>query len=177
MTEDYYQTLELPRTASLTQIKHAYRRLARKYHPDFNPGDAAAEDRMEDINRAYEVLSDKTRREEYDRYQRVDSRAPAREEPKQKTTFEEARQQANVYDRLTPYEILGVSPRATYREVREAFAEFVRIYGDALLSDPSAALAYQHVKAAYDLLSHYERRRRYNAEHGLPDPPCPTTRR
>ena len=63
MTEDYYQTLELPRNASPGDVKHAYRRLARKHHPDFNPGDPTAEDRMEDINRAYEVLSDKSKRE------------------------------------------------------------------------------------------------------------------
>ncbi len=64
MPADYYRTLELPRSAALRDIKHAYRRLARRYHPDFNPGDPSAEDRMEDINRAYEVLSDRQKREE-----------------------------------------------------------------------------------------------------------------
>ena len=57
--------------------------------------------------------------------------------------------------------------------MRDAFAGFVATYGEAAISDPAAALAYQHMKSAYYLLSNYERRRRYNAEHGLPEPPLP----
>jgi DnaJ-class molecular chaperone len=172
MPEDYYQTLELLRSASPRDIKHAYRRLARKHHPDFNPGDPSAEDRMEDINRAYEVLSDRAKREEYDRYHRQTSqRTEQRAEPKQ--TFEDAARRAAALERLSPYEILGVSPRASYRDVRDAFAGFVHTYGEAAISDPAAAMAYQHMKSAYSLLSNYERRRRYNVEHGLPAPPLP----
>ena len=173
MAEDYYRTLELPRTATLPDIKHAYRRLARKHHPDLNPGDPTAEDRMEDINRAYEVLSDRSKREEYDRYNRQSERPtePQRAQPKE--TFEDAKRRAAVLERLSPYEILGVSPKASHREVRDAFAGFVATYGEAAISDPAAALAYQHMKSAYYLLSNYERRRRYNSEHDLPEPPLP----
>jgi curved DNA-binding protein len=66
--KDYYNTLGVPRTASDQEIKQAYRRLARTYHPDINPGDKKAEARFKEINEAYEVLSDKGKREKYDRF-------------------------------------------------------------------------------------------------------------
>ena len=170
MPDDYYRTLELPRGASLRDVKHAYRRLARKHHPDLNPGDPSAEDRMEEINNAYEVLSDQKRRAEYDGYVR---QAEPKQAPQSANGFEDAARRAAVLERMSPYEILGVSPKAGYRDVRDAFSGFVSTYGEAAISDPAAALAYRHVKAAYNLLSNYERRRRYNADHGLPAPPLP----
>jgi DnaJ-class molecular chaperone len=173
MREDYYRTLELPRSASLRDIKHAYRRLARKYHPDFNPGDPSAEDRMEEVNRAYEVLSDKSKRQEYDRYARADQR---KTEPKRQSTnqtYEDAARRAAGLERMSPYELLGVSPTASSRDIRDAFAGFIHTYGEAAVGDPAAAMAYQHIKDAYNLLSNYDRRRRYNAERGLPEPPLP----
>jgi DnaJ-class molecular chaperone len=66
--KDYYQTLDVSRGASDQEIKQAYRKLARKYHPDINPGDKQAEARFKEINEAYEVLSDKEKREKYDRF-------------------------------------------------------------------------------------------------------------
>ena len=63
---DLYELLGIPREASLVEIKRSYRRLARKYHPDINPGDHAAEARFKDITRAYETLSDPERRLRYD---------------------------------------------------------------------------------------------------------------
>lgn len=66
--KDYYQVLGVSRNASDQEIKQAYRKLARMYHPDINPGDKKAEARFKEINEAYEVLSDKEKREKYDRF-------------------------------------------------------------------------------------------------------------
>ena len=65
---DYYKVLGLPRNVSQDQIKKAYRRLARKYHPDINPGDRAAEDRFKALQEAYAVLNDKDKRRAYDQF-------------------------------------------------------------------------------------------------------------
>jgi DnaJ-class molecular chaperone len=67
---DYYKTLGVERNASDAEIKKAYRKLARQYHPDINPGNTAAEAKFKEINEAYEVLSDKEKREKYDRFGR-----------------------------------------------------------------------------------------------------------
>ena len=65
--KDYYKTLGVKKNAGADDIKKAYRKLARKYHPDVNPGDKAAEERIKEINEAYEVLSDEDKRGKYDR--------------------------------------------------------------------------------------------------------------
>jgi DnaJ-class molecular chaperone len=64
--KDYYQTLGLGKTASGKEIKQTYRKLARKFHPDVNPGDKAAESHFKEINEAYEVLGDPEKRKKYD---------------------------------------------------------------------------------------------------------------
>ncbi len=66
--KDYYTILGVKRDASEQEIKRAYRRLARKYHPDVNPGDKTSEAKFKEINEAYEVLSDKEKRQKYDRF-------------------------------------------------------------------------------------------------------------
>jgi curved DNA-binding protein len=64
--KDYYSTLGVAKTASQKEIKQAYRKLARKHHPDVNPGDKAAETRFKELNEAYEVLADPDKRKKYD---------------------------------------------------------------------------------------------------------------
>ena len=64
--KDYYSTLGVAKTATEKEIKQAYRKLARKHHPDVNPGDKAAEAKFKEINEAYEVLGDPAKRKKYD---------------------------------------------------------------------------------------------------------------
>ncbi len=66
LEKDYYKTLGVSKDAKADEIKKAYRKLARKYHPDANKGEPAAEDRFKEISEAYDVLSDTSRRKEYD---------------------------------------------------------------------------------------------------------------
>ncbi len=68
MGKDYYNTLGLKRDASSTDIKRAYRKLARKYHPDLNPGDKAAESKFKEIQEAYAVLNDSAKKKQYDQF-------------------------------------------------------------------------------------------------------------
>ena len=66
--KDYYGALSLKRSSNADEIRKAYRRLARKYHPDLNPGDRSAEERFKAISEAYDVLSDSKKRKIYDQY-------------------------------------------------------------------------------------------------------------
>jgi len=67
-TKDYYEVLGIKRDASQDQIKQAYRKLARKFHPDLNPGDKSAEEQFKGLQEAYDVLSDPENRKLYDQY-------------------------------------------------------------------------------------------------------------
>src|SRR5881628_3760131 len=64
---DYYKTLGIGKNASEEEIKKAYRKLARRYHPDRNPGDKRAEERFKEVSQAHDVLSDPDKRKQYDR--------------------------------------------------------------------------------------------------------------
>lgn len=107
MEKDYYQILGVPRNATLSEIKKAYRKLARKYHPDLNPGDKTAEAKFKEIQEAYSVLSDPQKRAQYDQYGFVGHVPPGAEEA---TTF-------------TGFEGFDFSDygSATFRDIFEAF--------------------------------------------------------
>ena len=66
--QDYYEILNVPRTATADEIRKSYRKLARKYHPDLNPGDKAAEERFKSVQEAYDILSDAKKRQVFDQY-------------------------------------------------------------------------------------------------------------
>ena len=66
--EDYYDTLGVDRSADAAGLKSAYRKLAMKYHPDRNPGDAAAEAKFKEVSEAYDILKDDQKRAAYDQY-------------------------------------------------------------------------------------------------------------
>jgi molecular chaperone DnaJ len=66
--KDYYETLGVARSASADDVRKAYRKLARKYHPDLNPGDKAAEERFKKVQEAYDILSDDNKRKIYDQF-------------------------------------------------------------------------------------------------------------
>src|SRR6476660_4262739 len=66
--KDYYETLGVARDAPLDEIRKSYRKLARKYHPDLNPGDKAAEDHFKNVQEAYDILSDAKKRQMYDQH-------------------------------------------------------------------------------------------------------------
>ena len=69
--KDYYRVLGVPETASAKEIKSAYRKLSRQYHPDANEGDAAAEERFKEVSAAYDVVGNEERRTEYDEVRRL----------------------------------------------------------------------------------------------------------
>ncbi|MBA3331035.1 MAG: molecular chaperone DnaJ [Actinobacteria bacterium] len=79
MATNLYDTLRVTKAAPAEEIKQAYRKLARQYHPDRNPGDATAEERFKEVQAAYDVLSDAEARKQYDTFGTVNGRGPAGE--------------------------------------------------------------------------------------------------
>src|ERR1700752_2880506 len=74
---DYYELLGVPRKATAKDIRTAFRKLARKYHPDLNPGDKSAEEKFKQLQEAYDVLSDTKKRQMYDQYGFYSDNIPA----------------------------------------------------------------------------------------------------
>jgi DnaJ-class molecular chaperone len=123
--KDYYGILGVPRNAPDKDIKAAYRKLARKYHPDVNPGDKAAEARFKQINEAYEVLSDLDKRKKYDQFGSDADNAEAYARAQQ-----QARQQAGGFGRTQG----GGAPFTTYEpgdmgDLNEVFENLFRGFG------------------------------------------------
>src|SRR6266487_1518210 len=77
MAKALYNTLGVSKSASQDEIKKAYRKLAREFHPDRNPGDASAEERFKEVQTAYDVLSDADKRKQYDRFGALNGRPGA----------------------------------------------------------------------------------------------------
>src|SRR5947209_4817862 len=75
MPRDLYEVLGVKKDASAEDIKKAYRKLARQYHPDRNPGDKQAESRFKEVQEAYDVLSDQSKRTNYDRFGSAEPRS------------------------------------------------------------------------------------------------------
>ncbi|MEH2386130.1 MAG: DnaJ domain-containing protein, partial [Nostoc sp.] len=99
---DYYEILGVSKDASSEEIKKVYRRLARQYHPDLNPGNKESEEKFKDIGEAYEVLSDMAKRSQYDqfsRYWKQKGFAGNKQTPKAKTW------QSNASDRNVNQEV------------------------------------------------------------------------
>ncbi|MAP81224.1 MAG: molecular chaperone DnaJ [Aequorivita sp.] len=93
---DYYKVLGLDKSASTADIKKAYRKLARKYHPDLNPNDTAAQQKFQQVNEANEVLSDPEKRKKYDQYGKDWQHADAYEEARKQ-------QQSQGFNRQQTY--------------------------------------------------------------------------
>lgn len=87
---DYYKILEVDKSASEAEIKKAYRKLARKYHPDLNPNDANAKKKFQQINEANEVLSDPEKRKKYDKYGKDWQHGEAYEQARQQQQWQSA---------------------------------------------------------------------------------------
>jgi molecular chaperone DnaJ len=125
--KDYYKVLGVNRNASEKEIKQAYRKLARKYHPDVNPGDKSAESKFKEINEAHEVLSDKDKRQKYDLYgdqwQHADQFAKAGEQQTQYWNFGKGGAQSFRFEQGDLGDIFGnlfggFGGRSSSRQVR-----------------------------------------------------------
>jgi DnaJ-class molecular chaperone len=138
---DHYLTLGLERHASSEEIKAAFRRLARMYHPDLNSGD---DEKFKRAAEAYTVLSDPRRRAQYDGA--PPTAPPPPEEPPSGTDY---------------YEVLGIEPSASFDEVRDAFQ---RLSSEHRLNvgNGSADSEFRTVLDAYRLLADPESRRKYD---------------
>lgn len=119
---DYYKLLELPRTASSEEIKKAFRKMARKYHPDLHPDDKDAKKRFQEINEAYEVLSDPEKRAKYDQYGA---------NWKQGEAFEKAQAQSQYANENTHAGFSGYSRREGFQSDRDFSDFFESLFGQA----------------------------------------------
>jgi curved DNA-binding protein len=126
--KDYYQILGVARSASLDDIRKAYRKLAMQFHPDRNPGNKAAEERFKEINEAYQVLNDAQKRAHYDRLGSAYSNWQRRGAP---GDFD-----WNEWFRSSPG---GRGTRVEYDDVSDLFSEFFSsVFGGSRTRAPTA---------------------------------------
>jgi molecular chaperone DnaJ len=127
--QDYYEVLGVARKAGQKEIRQAYRRLARKYHPDLNPGDKSAEEKFKQIQEAYDVLSDSKKRQAYDQF-----------------GFEGERRGAAPEEREVPFDFGGFDFGGTGgTSFRDLFGQFFRGGGAPRgpMREPGEDLEYQ----------------------------------
>lgn len=146
--KDYYDILGVSKDATPEDIKRAYRKLARKYHPDLNPGDPDAEAKFKDLNEANEVLSDPQKRQKYDQFgqywnQPGYDQAPP---PRGTTTTTEDFGQYGDFDSFINDLLGGLGGRSsrrsyTYRTAPSGFDEFEGFRSQAPAPDTEAAIA------------------------------------
>ena len=128
-TEDYYLILGVSPNASVKEIKAAFRRLARQYHPDLNPDDPIAAEKFKQISQAYDVLSDNGKRRRYDR------RSP---EPQIPTT----RKSYKTYSKATPTTALDFYNRGLQRTQAKEYRQAIDDYTEAIKINPKFVDAY-----------------------------------
>lgn len=124
--KDYYAVLGVTKTATPEEIKRAYRKLARNYHPDLNPGDKDAEAKFKDLNEANEVLSDPEKRQKYDQFGQYWNQAGQGGSPpprKGSTVSTEDFEQYSDFDSFIN-DLLGRSRRRTYTTATDGFDNF-----------------------------------------------------
>lgn len=129
-TENYYLILGIPQNASVKEIKLAFRRLARKYHPDLNPNDPISAEKFKQISQAYDVLSDKSKRRQYDR-------RPSPQQTNQKT-----RVSKETPSNETPITALDFYNRGLLRTQEKEYRQAIEDYTQAIKINPKFVDAY-----------------------------------
>ena len=142
--KDYYATLGVPKTATPEEIKRAYRKIARKCHPDLNPGDKDAEAKFKDLNEANEVLSDPEKREKYDKFGQHWHQPRATENPSSRGTNVSNEDHFSQYGDFDSFinDLLGRGRRTSTLNTGGGFDDFGGGYrSQAPAPDTEAAIA------------------------------------
>ena len=118
---DYYKALGVDKSATQDDIKKAFRKLARKYHPDLNPNDPSAKDKFQEINEANEVLSDPEKRKKYDEYGEHWKHADEFEKQYVSQGFRTDRTIEQTLD--TGWKLLRMLPKSELKRIRDEYLE------------------------------------------------------
>ncbi|MGL5075476.1 MAG: DnaJ domain-containing protein, partial [Waterburya sp.] len=119
--ENYYLTLGVSQSATLKDIKLAFRRLARQYHPDLNPGDPVSAEKFKQISQAYDVLSDTTKRRRYDRRMPSEENKQTTSQTQQRPTTVNPRTAKDFYERGTQH-----AQKKEYRQAIDNYTQAIR---------------------------------------------------